>query len=383
MILGAISLDLSDAYWYRYVLTHYWARPEDIGEVLQSGILILAVPAYATVGAVVASLRPKNGVGWLCLFLCILLLAASWQPTEVALLGIGEVVNYLAWSLLFPPLPVTLMLLIFPDGRLASRRWWVMVLALTGFLLSAFSTSLPAYPAAGLAGAIGISASLIALLASVVVVLLRWRSSTGRERQQIKLLAHTVALTIAAAIAAVASSYLWQDIPGASSYPTVLALVIGLASLALGIPVAIGIAILKHNLYDVDLLVNRTLVYGALTATLALVYVGAVVALQQVLGPLVAGGSQIAVVASTLVIAALFSPLRRSIQSFIDRRFYRRRYDARKTLEAFSVTLRDETDLNALNDDLVGVVRETVQPAYASLWLRSPTEVGRGGESSG
>src|SRR5215208_5514164 len=137
-----------------------------------------------------------------------------------------------------------------------------------------------------------------------------------------------------------------------------------------GVPIAIGFAVLKYRLYDIDLLINRTLVYGALTATLVAVYVGSIVVLQGLLRALIGQESQLAIVASTLAVAALFNPLRHRIQAFIDRRFYRRKYDARKTLEAFSSTLRDETDLEALSDDLVGVVRETIQPAHASLWQR-------------
>jgi divalent metal cation (Fe/Co/Zn/Cd) transporter len=142
-----------------------------------------------------------------------------------------------------------------------------------------------------------------------------------------------------------------------------------------GVPVAVGFAVLKYRLYDIDLLINRTLVYGTLTASLVAVYIGGVTATQTIFGALTgqAVQSQLAIVVSTLVIAALFNPLRRRIQRFIDRRFYRREYDAAKTLEAFSARLRDETDLDALSGDLVGVVRETMQPTHVSLWLRPDT----------
>jgi hypothetical protein len=164
------------------------------------------------------------------------------------------------------------------------------------------------------------------------------------------------------------SGFLGQDLPGVwdALFETVT---------FMGLYVAVGVAILKYRLYDIDRIINRTLVYVALTAILAVVYFGGMAATEAIFRTLTGQERQpqIAIVISTLVIAALFNPLRRRIQSFIDRRFYRRKYDARKTLEVFSAKLRDETDLDALSDDLVGLVRETMQPAHVSLWLRPDT----------
>jgi hypothetical protein len=154
---------------------------------------------------------------------------------------------------------------------------------------------------------------------------------------------------------------------------------VGILGFAL-LPVATAIAILKYRLYDIDRIINRTLVYGALTVTLVGVYVGSVLSIQYAFRGLTGSRSQLAIVASTLLIAALFNPLRRRIQSVIDRRFYRRKYDARKTLEAFSTKLKNETDLEALNNDLVGVVKETMQPAHVSVWLR-PDTAPKGGQT--
>jgi hypothetical protein len=178
------------------------------------------------------------------------------------------------------------------------------------------------------------------------------------ERQQLKWFALAAILVASSLVGQLLGEALWN-------------LLIAATNTALY--VAVGVAILRHRLYDIDLLINRALVYGSLTAMLALVYVGGVVGLQAAFRALSGQESTLAVVASTLAIAALFGPLRRRVQGFVDRRFYRRKYDAAKTLAAFNARLRDETDLRALSDDLVGVAMGTVQPEHVSLWLRSDT----------
>jgi hypothetical protein len=189
----------------------------------------------------------------------------------------------------------------------------------------------------------------------------------GVERQQLKLLAYaTVVLVGGAVLAFTVSEAIGLRWVGEIGFVLTM---VGLA----GLPMAIGIAVLRYHLYNIDRIINRTLVYGSLTATLVGLYFGGIVVLQRLFVLLTGEKSTLAVVASTLLIAALFNPLRRRIQSFIDRSFYRGKYDAAKTLEGFSVKLRDETDLEALNNDLVGVVRDTMAPAHVSLWLRPDT----------
>jgi hypothetical protein len=195
------------------------------------------------------------------------------------------------------------------------------------------------------------------------------RGARGVERQQIKWLLYVGPIFFVASGLHIGFYYFWLAERSWGLWASYLLVIAG----GLSGPIAIGVAILRYRLYEIDLLINRTLVYGSLTATLIVLYFGGIVVLQRVFVLLTDQRSTLAVVASTLLIAALFTPLRRRIQSFIDRRFYRRKYDARKTLEAFSASLRDETDLDALSDDLVGVVRETMQPAHVSLWLRRET----------
>jgi hypothetical protein len=215
---------------------------------------------------------------------------------------------------------------------------------------------------------VAIPMMLVAGFAAVISLFVRFRRSRGDERQQIKWFASASALTLAFIFA-------WEELPNV--WGELIEAILALLGILIvpAIPVATGIAILRYRLYDIDILINRTLVYGSLTAMLALIYFGSVATTQSVFRALTGQEEkpQLAIVVSTLVIAALFNPLRRRIQRFIDRRFYRSKYDARKTLEEFSEKLRDETDLEGLNRDLAGVVRETMQPTHVSLWLRSDT----------
>jgi hypothetical protein len=294
----------------------------------------------------------------------------------------AEALAWIASWLWVPDVGLYLLLaLLFPNGRLLSARWrpfvgFIGVVVVTGTVAVALSPG----PIRGLElienplgmealpnVAVLTEALLYALgVVAVASVLVRLRRSSGVERQQIKWFAYAGAVlatsTIITYVLSAASSLRWLGW---------VAFVPGMAGNA-GMPVAVGIAILRYRLYEIDILINRTLVYGVLTGTLALVYLGGVASAQAIFRALTGqqGQSQLAVVVSTLLIAALFNPLRRRIQGFIDRRFYRKKYDAQKTLEAFSAKLRDETDLDALRDDLVGVVRETMQPAHVSLWLR-------------
>jgi hypothetical protein len=355
--------------------------------------------SFSIIGAIVASRLPANPLGWLfCAAACVAavdhfsaeyaLYALLAQPTS---LPAGEALAWLAsWAWILYCGCIALSLLLFPNGRPPSRRWrwlaWLSVfLTIAGAVWVAFSP--------GVIGNLGsirnplgieglpsgfkpVQTIMLALLfvAALSTLVVRLRRARGIERQQIKWPAFTVVV--------VAGSSFLSD--------TAISEAIGLRWLEwagyvifipalIGFPISIGIAIVRYRLYDIDILINRTLVYGALSATLALIYFGGVATTQAIFRALTGQQEQpqLAIVISTLLIAALFNPLRRRIQRFIDRRFYRRKYDARKTLEAFSAKLRDETDLDALSDDLVGVVKETMQPSRISLWQRPDTPTWR------
>jgi hypothetical protein len=344
----------------------------------------LMTVAFCTLGALLASRRPGNPIGWiLCvasLSLGVTGLARGWyvhsfyaetgaRPAPEALLWVANSI----WVWGFIPL-MTALLLLFPDGRLPSRRWWPAA-ALTGLAMSALTVgysfepgTLDAYPrvanplgASGGLGdviefvqAVGYPVFALAAITSAAAVVTRFRRSRGVERQQLKWMAAAAALAV---LAWFVNAVLDQTLGINSAYflPIVL----------LAIPAAATVAILRYRLYDLGRIVNRTLVYGALTLTLAAIYLGLVL-----LAGLAVGESDVAIAASTLAVAALFRPARARIQALVDRRFYRRRYDAERTLDAFSGRLREELDLEALAGELAGVVRETVQPAHLSLWLR-------------
>ena len=372
------------------------------GEILvDDGVITVAIltASFSVVGALVASHRPENPIGWI---LCV---AALFQGTsnfgyeyatyalltQPGLLPFGTGFSWLCNWIWAPGLGLILVFLplLFPNGRPPTRRWrwvgWLGGLSIGLITATAAATLWPERgpalvgpgPTAGpgtswdlleTVARVAFPLMLFAGLAAVISLFVRFHRAMGNERQQIKWFAYAAALTL-----------LWIfliEVPpdGNRTFETVTAVLSVL--IVPSIPVGVGVAILRYRLYDVDLIINRTLVYAALTAALASVYVGGVVLLQTLFHALGGGESTLAVGTSTLTIAALFNPLRRRIQAFIDRRFYRRRYDAAKTLEAFSARLRDEVDLNALTNDLVGVVRGTVQPTHVSLWLRPKPTVG-------
>jgi hypothetical protein len=353
---------------------------------------------YPTVGALVASRRPENPVGWL---LCLYGLGTSigYFCAEYAIYALlaepnslpaGEAMAWiLSWVLPILNGLTVFYILLFPTGRLPSRRWrwlgWLTVIyVVVGVILAAFSSGAllgilgPIQNPLGIEGfsniyykAVLFTMASLLTLAAALAVFLRLRHAIGVERQQIKWFAYAAVATVSAGILAyiiprVVETPLWFERVG-------FALNNGFLP---AIPIAIGIAILRYRLYDIDIIINRTLVYGSLTLMLALVYFGGVTSTQVVFTALTGQEEQpqLTIVVSTLLIAALFTPFRHRIQSFIDRRFYRRKYDAAKTLEAFSAKLRTETDLDALSDDLVGVVRETMQPEHVSLWLHPDPE---------
>ena len=355
-----------------------------LAAVTVSDVGTLAVSAsFASVGALVAHRRPENPIGWLfCAFgVCIALdFFATRYATRALVSHPGSLPagQWLVWAsdvavaLSFPPL--IFLFLLFPSGRLLSRRWRPLALLATvtcivGLLISmlwsaraarTFPFVQPPFRLPGLAAAsdaydVFTSVVVSLILVSAVCVFVRQRRVSGTARQQLKWFTFAVALVIA-------SVFVSSGITGTADSALFVTPVI---------PVAAGIAILKHRLYDIDVIINRSLVYGSLTAMLGLAYVLCVFVFGLLLSP-VTEDSGIAVAASTLAVAAFFRPGRARIQRLIDRRFFRRKYDAERILEAFSISVRNDVDLEAITGELLVVVEEAMTPAHATLWLRNP-----------
>jgi hypothetical protein len=343
--------------------------------------------SYATVGALVASRHPKNPIGWLFCALGFVIAFEFFGTEYLEVRGPGAHAvlpeqQWLAWvthgsTEISIPLFV-LVLLLFPYGRVLSPNWRVVgylavaagvVMAATTILLAAGSAGqfpsaterLPSQSHDLLQAMLDVYGGVMGalLVASTACVVLRQRRAVGDERQQLKWFTYAVAMVIAAGVAGIV-------------------LTGGDADLALWvtpvIPITAGIAILRYRLYDIDIIINRTLVYAVLTAGLGAVYITGVFLLQQLLSP-ITEESSLAVAGATLLVAALFRPARSGIQGRIDRRFFRAKYDLRATLEAFSARVQHEADLENLTGELLSVVQETMQPDSASLWLQETTNV--------
>jgi hypothetical protein len=363
------------------------------GPTAESWVLVPLAVGFPVVGAAIARRQPRHPIAWLFLGsgLGAGMAMLSYEYAQYALVTrpgpvpLGVPVAWMSdwvWATGGIPL-LTFGLLLFPDGRRPSPRWrpvaWLAGATMAMFVLgSAFRPGpLTAHP--GIPNPLGIEAAgpllrlvqpvaagcfLVALVCSAASVLVRLRRATGLQRQQLKWLAYAVAVS---SVAIALASLEWAG----------FALAQVVALLAVGfIPVAIGVAILRYRLYDIDRLISRTLVYGSLTALLAGVYATGVFAAGRLLDP-ARGRSELAVAASTLAVAALFQPLRRRIQTLVDRRFDRSRYDAARTVAAFSTRLREQVDLDTLSVELVTVVEQTMQPAQVSPWLRPGAPLAR------
>ncbi len=343
--------------------------------------------AYVVVGGVVSARRPHNRVGWLMLGVGVLftapvvlgsyagyaLLVASWPWARGA-----------AWVTTWAYLPafcmIILLMLVFPQGHLSGpfRVWAARVLGVGGVTVTVAAALAPGRmdgfgPMTNPLGVAALAATLDTVLTVSGLILsgvfflalgsifVRLRQAGGQERQQLKWVAYAAGLIVLVEIPNVLP--LGLD----DSWWGLIGVVVALTAL----PTAIAVAILRHRLYDIDLVIKRTLVYGSLTLLLVVTYLGLVLSLRVLLGPL-AGESDLAVAASTLAVAAMFRPLRARVQQVVDRRFYRSRYDAGRTVDAFVGRLRHELDLEAVRADLGAVVRDTMQPTYVSLWLRGP-----------
>ncbi len=381
-----------------YPLLGVWAALAVVAVVMQAqageqleGLTTFALGVLAGVGALLSRRRPENPIGPILLGLALVVtlsvvgdgISSRYEDNPDPGLGVrlvvwfNEAVIYVWFGLVGLLLP-----LLFPDGRLPSRRWrpvlWaglaLVALAVlgtlfgveqgdwdgTGTLRNPLAIGGPVGDALEAGVAIGGPLFGVLVLLALASVVVRFRRARGVERQQLKWFGYAIGLLLCGLAAAAISEATGWELIGNVGWSVFL------GSLIFGMPLAIGVAILRYRLYDIDLVIRRTLVYGALTLTLGAAYLGSVL-----LVGLAVGRSGFAVAVSTLAVAALFRPARARIQGAVDQRFYRRRYDAAQTLEAFGLRLRDELDLEALSADVRDVVHDTVQPAHVSLWLRS------------
>ena len=360
------------------------------------GFGLVAAMIFALAGALLSFKRPENPIGWLFSAVGVAFaLITAGETYAVAPLIEGDdggiryqVAWFTSWGWIIFLGLVAFSILLFPSGHLPSPRWVKPArLIAAGFAFGCVSFALGpgplnnmppritnryALPEGGISDVFvyaGMLSFLAGLVAAAVGAVQRYRSAQGLQKQQMKLFAFAAASLALSMVVVIICLFI------APQFGDIMELVASFAVLA--IPVSMTVAILRYRLYEIDLIINRALVYGVLSGILVLVYLGGVVLLQQVLAPITAD-SDAAIAASTLAVAGLFRPLRAQVQSFIDRRFYRRKYDAADTLADFTTRLRDQVDLDALSSELVAAASSTFQPSHASLWLRP----GRAGERS-
>jgi uncharacterized membrane protein len=362
--------------------------------------VVVVIVTYPAAGWLVAARRPENPIGWL-----LLAIGFSWGLTATSTyadytiklhndLPGGALVAAVGSAFWMPAIGITgtYLLLLFPDGHLLGRRWryvaWATAVAmgagLIGLIFRPGRLADAGYPSARnpvgidilgpvLPWAVWLAVLVVVtmMVASAASLVVRYRRARGLERQQVKWLA-AAAAGVAATYAVIVPLGAYVD-PSSQHTPAWLSAAQTMSLLSFGlIPVAIVFAVLRYRLYDIDVIIRRTLVYAVLVASLAALYVGGVTLVGGVLRDLTGGSGAIGVTVSTLAVAGAFQPLRARIQRTVDRRFYRGRYDAARTLEAFSGRLREQVELEAVTDEVLGVVRQTLRPAHATIWLRPP-----------
>jgi hypothetical protein len=370
--------------------------PLPTGMSLGSRAMELGAPlgllSYVATGAVIAARYPRHALAWFFLLiglgaeLWLVLVAYGIYGTLTApgtLPASGLALWIATWSLRIPQYSLPLGLLWTPDGRLPSPRWRIVVwLTVGAMVVAATAEAFRSHPDLPIERPIGIAVSpevvggvaqlgmlmsLAAMSAAGAALIQRFRGAQGVERQQLKWFAYatTILMLTNVPVAIVAA----QTDPSAIIDLDPVVTTISVSAVFL-YPLSAAVAILRYRLYDIDLLIKRTLVYGSLTMALGVVYVASVLLSQQMLRGFT-GGSDIAVAGSTLLVVALFQPIRTRVQEVVDRRFYRARYDATRTIDAFAGRLRGDVDLDSVRADLIGVVHDTIHPAHASVWLRS------------